>query len=47
LDTGYLDTKLSTFNLDAIHNMEDEETKMKHIEQVIAAINSKNLTVRH
>ena len=47
LDTGYLDTKLSTFNLDAIHNMEDEETKMKQIEQIIAAINSKNLTVRH
>jgi len=47
LDTGYLDTKLSTFNLDAIHNMEDEEAKMKHIEQVIAAINAKNLTVRH
>lgn len=47
LDTGYLDTKLQHFNLDAIHNMEDEEIKMKHIEQVIAAINSKNLTVRH
>jgi len=47
LDTGYLDTKLSTFNLDAIHNMEDEETKMKQIEQIIAAINAKNLTVRH
>ncbi|MFH0710398.1 MAG: acetyl-CoA carboxylase biotin carboxylase subunit [Pseudomonadota bacterium] len=47
LDTGYLDTKLSTFNLDAIHNMDDEETKMKQIEQIIAAINAKNLTVRH
>ena len=47
LDTGYLDTKLQHFNLDAIHNMEDEEAKMKHIKQVIAAINSKNLTVRH
>ncbi|MDP1783864.1 MAG: acetyl-CoA carboxylase biotin carboxylase subunit [Sulfuricurvum sp.] len=47
LDTGYLDTKLSTFNLDAIHNMDDENEKMKHIEQVIAAINAKNLTVRH
>ncbi|MFA6188926.1 MAG: acetyl-CoA carboxylase biotin carboxylase subunit [Sulfuricurvum sp.] len=47
LDTGYLDGKLQHFNLDAIHNMEDEEEKMKHIEQVIAAINAKNLTVRH
>jgi pyruvate carboxylase subunit A len=47
LDTGYLDTKLQHFNLDAIHNMEDEEAKMKHIEQVIAAINAKKLTVRH
>ena len=47
LDTGYLDSKLQHFNLDAIHNMEDEEEKMKHIEQVIAAINSKNITVRH
>lgn len=47
LDTGYLDRKLQTFNLDAIHNMDDEEEKMKHIEEVIAAINAKNLTVRH
>ncbi|HQS66937.1 MAG TPA: acetyl-CoA carboxylase biotin carboxylase subunit [Sulfuricurvum sp.] len=47
LDTGYLDGKLQTFNLDAIHNMEDEEEKMKHIEELIAAINAKNLTVRH
>ncbi|MDD4854218.1 MAG: acetyl-CoA carboxylase biotin carboxylase subunit [Sulfuricurvum sp.] len=47
LDTGYLDTKLSTFNLDAIHNMQNEEIKMKQIEQIIAAINAKNLTVRH
>ena len=47
LDTGYLDTKLQHFNLDAIHNMEDEEAKMQHIEQVIAAINAKKLTVRH
>ncbi|MDP3301277.1 MAG: acetyl-CoA carboxylase biotin carboxylase subunit [Sulfuricurvum sp.] len=47
LDTGYLDGKLQTFNLDAIHNMEDEEEKMKHIEQVIAAINAKNIAVRH
>jgi pyruvate carboxylase subunit A len=47
LDTGYLDTKLQHFNLDAIHNIEDEEAKMKHIEQVIATINAKNLTVRH
>ena len=47
LDTGYLDSKLQHFNLDAIHNMEDEEAKMQHIEQVIAAINAKKLTVRH
>lgn len=47
LDTGYLDGKLQTFNLDAIHNMDDEEEKMRHIEEVIAAINAKNITVRH
>ncbi|MFY9143741.1 acetyl-CoA carboxylase biotin carboxylase subunit [Sulfuricurvum sp.] len=47
LDTGYLDTKLSTFNLDAIHNMDDEEAKMKEIEGIIKAINAHNLTVRH
>ncbi|MDD5211004.1 MAG: acetyl-CoA carboxylase biotin carboxylase subunit [Sulfuricurvum sp.] len=47
LDTGYLDGKLQTFNLDAIHNMDDEEEKMKRIEQVIAVINAKNLTTRH
>lgn len=47
LDTGYLDTKLSTFNLEAVHNMDEEEAKMKHIEQVIAAIKANNLTVRH
>lgn len=47
LDTGYLDGKLQHFNLDAIHNMDDEEEKMKRIEEVIAAINAKNLTVRH
>lgn len=47
LDTGYLDGKLQHFNLDAIHNMDDEEEKMRHIEEVIAAINAKNLIVRH
>jgi pyruvate carboxylase subunit A len=47
LDTGYLDTKLQHFNLDAIHNMEDEEAKMKHITAVIEAINKNNLNVRH
>lgn len=47
LDTGYLDTKLPNFNLDAIHNMEDEEARMKQVEQIIAAINSKNLIIRH
>jgi pyruvate carboxylase subunit A len=47
LDTGYLDTKLTTFNLEAIHNMDDEEAKMKQIEGIIKAINANNLTVRH
>lgn len=47
LDTGYLDTKLSTFNLEAIHNMEDEEAKMKQIEGIIKAIKDHNLIVRH
>lgn len=47
LDTGYLDTKLSTFNLEAIHNMEDEEAKMKRIEGIINVIKTNNLNVRH
>ncbi len=47
LDTGYLDTKLSTFNLEAIHNMDDEEAKMKEIEGIIKAIKAHNLNVRH
>jgi pyruvate carboxylase subunit A len=47
LDTGYLDTKLQHFNLDAIHNMDDEEAKMKHITAVIEAINKNKLNVRH
>ena len=47
LDTGYLDTKLQHFNLDAIHNMDDEEAKMKHITAVIDAIKKNNLNVRH
>jgi len=47
LDTGYLDTKLQHFNLDAIHNMDDEEAKMKQIEEIINAIKANNLNVRH
>jgi pyruvate carboxylase subunit A len=47
LDTGYLDTKLSTLNLDAINNMDDEEVKMKKITEIINAINSNNINVRH
>lgn len=47
LDTGYLDGKLQTFNLDAIHNMDDEEEKMRQITAVIDAINKNKLNVRH
>ncbi len=47
LDTGYLDGKLQTFNLDVIHNMDDEEAKMRQITAVIDAINKNNLNVRH
>jgi pyruvate carboxylase subunit A len=47
LDTGYLDTKLSTFNLDAINNMNDEETKMQQITGIINAIKTNKLNVRH
>ncbi len=47
LDTGYLDTKLQHFNLDAIHNMEDEETKMQQITGIINAIKANKLNVRH
>lgn len=47
LDTGYLDTKLSTFNLDAINNMDDEEAKMKQVAAIIETIKKNNLNVRH
>ncbi|MDD2829185.1 MAG: acetyl-CoA carboxylase biotin carboxylase subunit [Sulfuricurvum sp.] len=47
IDTGYLDTKLQHFNLDAITNMNYEEAKMKHITSVIEAIKRNNLNVRH
>ncbi|NWF66157.1 MAG: acetyl-CoA carboxylase biotin carboxylase subunit [Campylobacterales bacterium] len=47
LDTGYLDRKLQHFNLDAIHCIEDEEKKMKHITKVIETIKKKNINVRH
>lgn len=47
LDTGYLDTKLSTFNLDAINNMDDEEAKMKQVAAIIKTIKKNNLNVRH
>ncbi|KFN38454.1 MAG: acetyl-CoA carboxylase [Sulfuricurvum sp. MLSB] len=47
LDTGYLDTKLGTFNLEAIHNMDDEEAKMKQVQGIINAIKANNLNVRH
>jgi len=47
LDTGYLDMKLNTFNLDAIHNMDDEEAKMKQIQSIINVIKANNISVRH
>lgn len=47
LDTGYLDTKLNEFNLEAIHNMDDEEAKMKQIQSIINVIKANNLNVRH
>ncbi|MDD5717080.1 MAG: acetyl-CoA carboxylase biotin carboxylase subunit [Sulfuricurvum sp.] len=47
LDTGYLDTKLKEFNLEAVHNMDDEEAKMKQIEGIIKAIKLNNLSIRH
>lgn len=47
LDTGYLDTKLNTFNLEAIHNMDDEVAKMKQISAIIETIKKSNLNVRH
>jgi pyruvate carboxylase subunit A len=47
LDTGYLDTKLSEFNLEAIHNMDDEEAKMKQVQSIINVIKANNLNVRH
>ncbi len=47
LDTGYLDTKLSEFNLEAIHSMDDEEAKMKQIQSIINVIKANNIAVRH
>ncbi len=47
LDTGYLDTKLSSLNLDAINNMDDEVAKMKQITEIINTIKTKNINVRH
>lgn len=47
LDTGYLDTKLNTFNLEAIHNMDDEVAKMQQISAIIETIKKSNLNVRH
>lgn len=47
LDTGYLDTKLNEFNLEAVHNMDDEEAKMKQIESIINTIKTSKLNVRH
>ncbi|WP_294921662.1 hypothetical protein [Sulfuricurvum sp.] len=39
--------KLNEFNLEAIHNMDDEEVKMKQIQSIINAIKANNLNVRH
>jgi pyruvate carboxylase subunit A len=47
LDTGYLDAKLGTLNLDAINNMDDEVAKMKQITEIINTIKTKNINVRH
>ncbi len=36
--TTYLDTKLPTFTLDAIHEIEDDQAKYEHIAAIVAAL---------
>lgn len=41
-NTTYLDTKLPTFTLDAIHEIEDDQAKYEHIAAIVAAVKVKN-----
>ncbi|WP_457597586.1 acetyl-CoA carboxylase biotin carboxylase subunit [Hydrogenimonas sp.] len=45
--TGYLDAKLESFNLEAENRLEAEEEKVRRIADMIEAIKSKKLTIRH
>ncbi|MBV5279454.1 MAG: acetyl-CoA carboxylase biotin carboxylase subunit [Campylobacteraceae bacterium] len=41
-NTTYLDKKLPTFTLDAIHDIEDDEAKYEHIAAIVAAVKVRN-----
>lgn len=41
-NTTYLDTKLPTFTLDAIHEIEDDQAKYEHIAAIVAALKITN-----
>lgn len=45
-NTGFLDTKMETFNLDAKSSLEDEEKKMSFISNMIKKIKEHKLTTR-
>jgi len=42
-DTTYLDKKLPTFTLDAIHDIEEDEIKHEHIAAIVAALKNKGI----
>lgn len=46
-NTSYLDKKLEGFNLDAIHDIEEEEKRMEQITKLIKMIKNNNIAVRH
>jgi len=43
-NTTYLDKKLSTFTLDAIIDIEEDETKNEHIAAIVAALKNKGVS---
>ncbi|WP_263834059.1 acetyl-CoA carboxylase biotin carboxylase subunit [Sulfurospirillum oryzae] len=42
-NTTYLDKKLPTFTLDAIHDIEEDETKHEHIAAIVAALKNQGI----
>ncbi len=45
--TGYLDQKLESFNLEAVHHMKDEEERMAKIAELIKAIKQNKVSVSY